>query len=290
MTSFRRTDPNGGTGIGAVEAQPPRAGLAIRIGVVYAGAAAIWLLILFVNTEALDGVDSAAVRLLNAATVGILGVSLVVASRRYLDRRRFGGLGLTLTHEAWRSFAVGAAAFVIPCAAGLGIAVVAGWVQISLPVAPAELLLSVAVLLVTVLMYEALPEELIFRGYFYRNLAGVVPPWMAALGQAVLFAVFGTALWVLTHGPEVLVERGTIFLLMGIVLGFIRIASASVWTCIGFHWAFQLTAQTLLGSRIDAHGPVELFGVVPAFALGVSLVAFMLRRKANWTRSEPDAL
>lgn len=271
--------------------ETPRHGLPLRVGAVFVGAAAIWLLIVYVNIVLLIDNDSLAVRLMNAALASILGVALVVVARRHLDRRRFDGLGLTTTRKAWIPFVVGVAAFALPSLVGLGIATLAGWVQLSLAVSASDLLASMAVLIVTVFLYEALPEELIFRGYLYRNLSEAAPPWLAALGQAVLFAVFGTALWVLTSGWGVLVERATIFLFMAIVLGFIRIVSASVWTCIGFHWAFQLTAQTLLGPNIEARGPVELFGIVPAFALGVAIVTLMLRRgHSNWTQPEPDSI
>lgn len=274
--------------VSARNTEAPRAGLPLRVGVVFAGAAAIWLLIVYVNVVLLHNDDSLAVRLLNAALASTLGVTLVVVARRHLDHRRFDGLGLTITRKAWIPFAVGVAAFLLPSLAGLGIAILAGWIRLSLAVSPSDLLASVAMLVLTVFLYEALPEELIFRGYLYRNLSAAAPPWLAALGQAILFALFGTALWVLTSGWGVLVERGAIFLFMAIVLGIIRIVSGSVWTCIGFHWAFQLTAQTLLGPNIEARGPVELFGIVTAFVLGTMVVSLMLRRRANWTRPEVD--
>lgn len=266
----------------------PRVPLPLRIGGVFVGAAAVWLLIVVVDLVLLDGRDSVAARLLNAGLVSLLGVSLVVVARRHLDRRRFPGLGLPVSRAAWKPCAAGVLAFVLPSLAGLSVAVLAGWVELSLAVPAPDLLASVTLLVLTVFLYEALPEELIFRGYLYRNLCTVAPPWLAGLGQAVLFAAFGTALWVFTSGWDVLVGRGAIFFSMAIVLGLLRIVGGSVWTCVGFHWAFQLTAQTLLGPTVDARGPVEVFGVLPAFVLGTVVVSLVLRRRTNWTRPEAD--
>lgn len=265
-----------------------RLGLIPRLALVFTGTSGIWLLIVYLNTTVFAGDTTTGVRLLNAALTCLLAVTLIVASRQQLDHRRLDGLGLALNRDAWTPFAAGLAAFTVPSFLGFTFATLTGQIQLTLLASGADLAASMALLVVTVFFYEALPEELIFRGYLYRNLATVVAPWLAALVQAALFALFGTSLWVLTHGWDVLTERGILFLCVGLVLGVIRVVSGSVWTCIGFHLGFQVTAQTLSEPNVITHGPIELFGIAPSFLLGTALVAVTLRRSTNWTRSEPD--
>ncbi len=45
-------------------------------------------------------------------------------------------------------------------------------------------------LIVLVFLFEALPEELVFRGYMQGNLEQAIGHWGAVLAQAVLFSVW----------------------------------------------------------------------------------------------------
>jgi len=65
-----------------------------------------------------------------------------------------------------------------------------GWVEIKIHTDLNDLLLSILILLVTVFLIEALPEELIFRGYIYRYLHAIFPHWGTIILQALLFSLF----------------------------------------------------------------------------------------------------
>ncbi|GAB7019468.1 CPBP family glutamic-type intramembrane protease [Halostagnicola bangensis] len=139
---------------------------------------------------------------MSAVLATVLTVPVVVLARHVLDRRPWAGLGLSPLRSGWRSFLIGTACYLLPAAVGLTAVVALGWVEITLVASLSELLLLVASLMVLVFLYEAFPEELVFRGYLYRNLATAYPQRLAVGGQAVLFT-----LWAVAIGAAPTVER-----------------------------------------------------------------------------------
>lgn len=138
------------------------------------------------------------------------------------------------------------------------------------------------------LLYEALPEELVFRGYFYRNLADALPRWLAVLGQAGLFTLFGVAI-----GAAGSIDRVVLFLLFATVLGYLRAVTGSVWTGIGFHLAFQIVAQLTSPNhgQFTVTDLLTLQGVafvLLPFTLGALLVRAACRGRTGWRHPDPD--
>lgn len=267
-----------------------RAPLVVRIGLVLAAGVGIWALMSWLTANLYGGQLTIPVRLANAALISGLAIPMVILARRYLDRRSWSGIGLGMSARAWRPFLIGVLAFLAPSALGLLIALATGWLSLQAHVPMAHILGWAALLVVLVFFFEALPEELIFRGYLQRNLTTVMAPWLAAIAQAVLFAVFGTALWVASEGWGVLAERGIMFLAMAVVLGLLRIQTGSVWTPVGFHLAFQVVAQTVLSQRVgtDNEPGLMIAAIISAFVLGTTVVALLHRTEANWSRPEPE--
>lgn len=261
-----------------------------RIGIVLLGTAAIWSLMIWVGLTVFDRTISPLSRLVSAVIVFGLAVPMIVLARKYLDRGPWSTLRVQVGRTASRPFLIGVTSFLVPSALGLTVALSAGWVSVTIRVPWWELIASTAFLIVMVLLFEAIPEELIFRGYIYRNLSAAMAPIAAVFIQAVLFAAFGTALWVLTSGWSVLIERGTIFLAMGIVAGLLRLISGSVWNPIGFHFAFQVVAQTLFGPLIAVSdsGAATVFAIVVAFVFATTITLLLTRRRPNWTSRESD--
>jgi membrane protease YdiL (CAAX protease family) len=267
-----------------------RSPLVVRILVVFVGTVAVWALMRWLNDTVLTDGLTIPVRLINATLISGLAIPLVILARRYLDRRPWGGLGLDPLRRAGRPFFVGVVAFLVPSTLGLTAALLTGWVDLRPQVPWATILGWAALLIVLVFFFEALPEELIFRGYFQRNLSTVMAPWIAALVQAVLFTAFGAGLWVASEGWGVLAERGIMFFAVAIVLGLLRIQTGSVWTPIGFHVAFQVVAQSLLGERMSSGNEdgLMLAAIVSAFVLATTITAILLPRTVKWSRPEPE--
>ena len=249
----------------------------------------VWALMSWLNDTVVTGDLTVPVRAMNAVLISALAVPLVVVARRRLDRRPWAGLGLDRLSRAARPFLVGVAAFLVPSAIGLTVALLTGWTDLR-PQVPWSTIVGWAGLLVVLVFFEALPEELIFRGYLQRNLMTAMAPWAAAMVQAALFTVFGVALWVASAGWGVLAERGLLFFGFGVVLGLLRLQTGSVWTPIGFPLAFQGVAQSLLSDRMSTSSSdaLMLSAFVSAFVLATTLVAFWSPRAVNWSRPEPE--
>lgn len=91
---------------------------------------------------------------------------------------------------------------------------------------------GLSLLFVLFVFIAPLWEEILFRGFFYTGLAG---SFVRRLGAVAL----PSALWALMHlqyEPALIL---TIFF-YGLLLGYIRMRSGSLWVCIAFHAANNL--------------------------------------------------
>lgn len=242
--------------------RPP---LAVRVAAVFVGVTAIWI-VLDAGVSAILGEEySRPAHIARAVGATALTVPAIFAARRLLDRAPFSGLKLTSVRAGWRPFALGGLCWAAPAAVAGSVVVALGWADLTVTVSPGRLLAGVAALTVLVFLYEALPEELIFRGYFFANFADRWPSTVAVLVQGALFTLWGFAI-----GAAESVDRVVLFFTFACTLGVLRATTGSLWSSIGFHWAFQITAQ-FLGPSWDA---VTLDDPDLAFGMAISLVPF----------------
>lgn len=245
---------------------------------VWVGSAVGWLLAQWLG-RVIYGPDYSLARhaFLAIATTALL-VPIVMPATRYLDRRPVGELGLARLGVGWRQCAIGVAGYVVPAALALTAFVVVGWIELSGTASEQEIAALGSGLVVLVLLYEALPEELLFRGYIQSNLLGWLSAGRAVTAQAVLFTLWGIAV-----GAARSPGRVTLFLVVGAVLGQMRVESGSLWAAVGFHLAFQVPQQLLspLHQQVlaDEQALVELvaLGLVPV--LGGALALERLARR-----------
>lgn len=259
-----------------------------RVAIVFAAAAVIGVAIHQSVGALFDPGYTRAGHVARAITAFVLYVPLVVVARRVLDRRPLSGLGVSPLERAWGPLLLGMAAWLVPAAIGIALVVGVGWSQITLEGSVGALAAAVALRVVLVLIYEALPEELLFRGYLYHNLATVAPRWAAVAGQAVLFVLWGVII-----GAAATADRVLLFFVFSVILGIIRVRTGTVWATVGFHLAFQTVAQVtgpaealFAVSDLEALQTVA-FGLLP-FALGVLLVERFHRDAPGWLDREPD--
>lgn len=271
---------------------PARPNLLLRVTAVMAGSLLIW----YASAALVEALPLEATSRIGAdrwvTTLLLLGLTLLMvwAARRYLDRRPWAGLRLTGPREAWWPLLVGTLSWVLPGLLGLALAAAMG-ISITPAAPPAEILSSLLVLAVVVLLSEAVPEELVFRGHLFRNLNAAMATWLAVAVQALLFGFWGTALWVVGDGWGAVGERLPMFLGMGVVLGFIRVLTDNLWACVGFHVAFQTAAQSLLSWELfevsDVDGLMGTLFLAP-FALGVLTAMLLLRTTGSWDGKVAD--
>lgn len=223
-----------------------------------------------------------------AAAAGLLTSAAVLAGLwilvRRIERRTFlDTLGLGAPGPAWRPFLVGVLAWLLPAALALAVALGMGWASLAVNGSWPDVLGLVLVQFVVVFLVEAFPEETALRGYVGAVLGERLSRWPAILLQALLFTGLGAVLTGRAGATDL-----SLFLAMGIVFGYLREITGTVWTSIGFHAAFQTGAQLLIGGQrgvlsLEAGGGMGLvlLGIVP-FSVCLALVELAIAR--GWLR------
>jgi len=235
----------------------------LRIAVTFIGALGIWIGTGYVATQLFGEGYTMPGHVLRAITTAVLVALLLALVLRVwpID------IGLRPKPRQLKLLGIGALSFAVPCA-------IAGAVIISLALATLEFdsgkLWQFVVVLVLVLLFEAIPEELIFRGVIYSSLRAIAKPWVAIIIQALLFCGFGALI-----GAALTPDRLLLFFTMSIALGIIRAATGSVYTTIGFHAAFQMLTQAIFNEQWDVATLVdpELWFRDVAFFLAPMVIA-----------------
>lgn len=266
-----------------------------RVAVVFLAVTLVWLFVTqglgsFFGPAYSDRVGHAVRALLTSALV----VPLIFLARRYLDRRSWEGLRFTSLRTGWRWLLFGMVFWLVAAGLGLVVTVALGWTRISLGTPSVGILLLFLYLPVLVFLYEALPEELIFRGYLYRNLSARYARWVSVLAQAMLFTLWGAAI-----GAAGSVDRVVLFFTFSVALGILRVISGNLWATIGFHLAFQWVTQLVSaavreGSLQIAEQPtleLVVFWFFPIVLGSIALIAAsVVRGDADWRGHDPDPL
>jgi membrane protease YdiL (CAAX protease family) len=265
-----------------------------RVAVVFLAVTLVWLFVTqglgsFFGPAYPDRVGHAVRAVLTSALV----VPLIFLARRYLDRRSWEGLRFTSLRTGWRWLLFGMVFWLVAAGLGLVVTVVLGWTRISLGTPSVGILLLFLYLPVLVFLYEALPEELIFRGYLYRNLSARYARWVSVLAQATLFTLWGAA--IAAAGS---VDRVVLFFTFSVALGILRVISGNLWATIGFHLAFQWVTQLVSavreGSLQIAEQPTLELVVIWFFPIVLGSIALIaasvVRGDADWRGHDPDPL
>lgn len=257
----------------------------IRILIVLILSIVIWQFAVYLTEVFLSEGYSQINHLFIAVITTVLSIILIQAALKF-DEFHWHIIGMGAFKTNITSFLLGFFLWIIPAAVGLFICVIAGWVEIKADTELNYLLLSLIILFITVFLIEALPEEIIFRGYIYRLLDIRFPHWLTIILQALLFSLFAYFIGALYSFEQVQFIPG-----FAIILGVFRAISGSVWTSIGFHVAI-MTATQILG---PVHGHFEVSGMPTlqffAFILlpsviGAIVLSFM-RPDFNWRKTEP---
>lgn len=187
--------------------------------------------------------------------------------------------GATRIKSAGRGLLMGAAIWLVP--AGICFTALT-FLGAPLTIdAPLGKVLSVGFLVfMAVLLSEAVPEELVFRGQLMSVLSEKLQGWWVIVVQAGLFTAFAVMLRGWTG-----VADFSLFLGMGIGLGYMRAVAGSVWTTVGFHAVFQTGSQLFLTHEVATFAGSEAaamiaLGALP-FAFGAIFVALLAPKRPN---------
>ncbi len=204
-----------------------------------------------------------ALRIVAGVVISILTLTVIGLLVHRLDRQRWSDVGLARPGTGWRLAMGGAVIWTVPAAATFAVLGLLG-MPLSATAAWPDLIRTVALLLVAVLLTEAIPEEAVFRGYITTTLTKLTRGWTVIIVQTVLFTLFA-GLVRQNWNPMDL----SLFVAMGIGLGYLRMTTGSVWLTIGFHAAFQTGSQLVL-----THDAVAFAGGTGAAMLALGVVPF----------------
>lgn len=249
----------------------------VRIAVVIAVTVSALLLAVALSSSADPTAHSTLVtRILSGLAISALVIAVIVVLVRWAGRRSLSVIGLTTVAGDLRAFGLGIAAWTVPAAATFFVLALLGspW-QITAPAAEFWLLLGL--LFLAVLLTEAIPEELVFRGYVSAVLAERLSPWWVIGVQTVLFV----ATAILLRGDINPVDV-SLFAAMGFVLGYVRLVTGSVWTAVGIHVAFQTASQLVFTHNVIEFGGSPELAMIALGAVPFTAAAILIPILVAW--------
>lgn len=150
------------------------------------------------------------------------------------------------------------------------------------------------------LFYEALPEEIIMRGFIYDVLRHKLSVWSSVLMQAIIFLAFSAGTTLLLVLAELSPLTNLILLPSELILHFFfaialvlfRVWTKSLWASIGFHVGYLMMARFIIHSNTYGAPAIVEYqnNIAPGFgellltiaiipgAIGILLVLLLVRR------------
>lgn len=223
--------------------------------------------------------------------IEILTVTLsVYLARRFLDKRSFASLGLTMNKQAIQDILTGIGITFIMMGSIFFLEMMLGWLSFgsfAWTIEPVQNVVAQVLLFFLVFIVVAWNEELMSRGYHLQTLAsGINLLW----GLIISSAIFGILHLANPHATWIS-ALGILF--AGLFLGYAYIRTRQLWLSIGMHlgWNFfegvvfgfpvsgldiyHLTHINVSGPELwtgGAFGPEAGLILLPAIAIGTYLV------------------
>lgn len=234
-----------------------------------------WLLAVYVS--GFFEADSTAARLVFGAVVSSFVLALVAVLYRFEGRK--ARLDFDLPKHL-KLFGVGFLWFAVPALVTLVIASLLGWLEIGTLGPPLEIAGTVLLVAGLVALSEAIPEEVIMRGYVFSKLSKLGGRWFTVFAQAAIFTLFAFMIGALDSPLD-----ASFIFTFGMALGILRSATGSIATSIGFHLAcmtFQQTFTSRWGVFEASNSDMlqmYVFGMIPLSAVTAFFVTKMLNAK-----------
>jgi len=204
-----------------------------------------------IKTLNLDGIQISFLESSSITLFIVLGIWLL---RKRLDRGSPISIGLNNIPQGLTKFILGFGLLLAPLLISLLIIQVAGWTEIKVNWQGAQIDMILLGML-SVFITDALPEELVFRGYIFSNLLTKFVKWKSAIITTLLFVLFPLILYPiksllgsdLTTGIVNNISIGYIgyMLFFGAFAVYLRILTKSIWTGVGFHLMFVYINQLI---------------------------------------------
>lgn len=257
----------------------------VRIVTVFVLSIFIWRFISALSDVLIGENYDQIMHLLIAFATTILVVSVLEIARR-IDHLSWKQLGLGSFKNNAFSFLLGFFLWLVPATIGFVICLQLGLVDMKVQSDFNVIMISGLLLFVTVFLIEALPEELLLRGYIYRLLNVRFSHVVTVFAQVILFTLFGYFIGAIYSLEQLLFLPGFAF-----ILGYFRAVTGNIWTGIGFHVAIMTATQLL--SPLHAHFEVSGMFILQFFAFILlpsiigSIVLEFIYPKRDWRKTEP---
>jgi membrane protease YdiL (CAAX protease family) len=246
--------------------RPSAPSLLLRFGIALLACITIWKVGLSLLPEA----ASSSRRLLAGAVISVLVCAfLAVALRK--DRLGASLLGLDRMRDVLRGALAGAGLWLLTAIPATALLLWLGMAEVQMTSDWPTALAALAILVPVVLLIEAIPEELLFRGYLQGTASRRLSPWLAVFAQAAAFVLFAWAI-----GATAAPGQWSFLPGFALLLGGLRLMGGNLGWPIGFHVALMVATQWLL-----AHGHFKVenamviqvlaFVVLPSAVYGVTL-------------------
>ncbi|MFY0629456.1 MAG: CPBP family intramembrane metalloprotease [Flavobacteriaceae bacterium] len=238
----------------------------------------------------------------------IIFVGLVIPCiwllRIYLDKGTPKTIGLGNFKHSISKFGLGMGLLIIPITITITCTTLFGWGEVHFNM-DNSILSSFFIGFIITFLYEALPEELIFRGYIYSNLAIKYRRWVSALITIGLFALLPIILvQIQKHILGIEVQIGNsqsiqvsyiiTMIIFGAFVQYLRMLTNSIWTGIGFHlmfvyvnWLIGTESTNLIQfSNFTNETPVQITFIITLLTLFIALLMYpkLTKRKIGWNQ------
>ncbi len=233
-----------------------------------------------------------------AAGLGITAsaLGLVLLLRRHVDRRPWSGIGLILDRAAIPRllFGIVLAAIVTTVAAAvtvqLGLADWGASADTTKRLTEHGLAITITIIAISTLLVQGFPEELVFRGYIFRNLGETLPLWATVASSSLIFG----SMHVLSNNDATTFGERLLYAVtatgFGLMLAACRTVSNTLWLGIGFHGGYDAFNGRFITVHQDAFIPAWLIvlGVLIAGA-ALTIAVRQWRAPLDWRAVPGDA-
>jgi membrane protease YdiL (CAAX protease family) len=191
-------------------------------------------------------------------------------------------LGLVSFRYGWLFFLLGIGSFICFLLFSLWLSQQFGWSNIISIQASSPLLWMMLINIPAAFLYEAFPEELVFRGYLFYNLNQAFRRWLAVLIQVGLFVLAPLSITIilpvfgLKAGLDFTVDYVITLIIFGIVLQLCRIVSRNLWMNIGFHLTFLMNSRFLVSDKSHSFIQVQFIHELSIVLIYLGPCIFMI--------------
>ncbi|MEW9532388.1 lysostaphin resistance A-like protein [Microbispora sp. NPDC049125] len=205
--------------------------------------------------------------------VAAIAPFLVACARRFIDRVPGFEPGLALSRTALPHFLTGLATGVAVIIAADAVCVAVGAAAWHLTLPPDHLIPFV----LGPLLAQAVPEELWYRGYLFRNLTAALPP---RTSFALTTLAFG-ANHILSNSDATGIGEKLLYVVQAVALGALllacRVIGGNLWLPIGAHTGHNMAAETMIAYIPGLYGVLLL---IETIAMIVTAAILLVNRRS----------